>query len=123
MPIRVIALFRRRPDITHEQFSEHWGTKHADIVASLNVVKRNIIRYTQFHILPQETSALADAGYSIAQYDGMAELIADNLDDFREMTTDEGYIKTSTPDADKFIDKTSVTFLVVESHVKHERAM
>ncbi|KAF9003922.1 hypothetical protein BDQ17DRAFT_1541591 [Cyathus striatus] len=121
MPVRVLGLFRRRPDITHEQFIEYW-LKHPEIINSLPVVQRNIIRYTQFHVLPQETKEMTPPGHPIAPYDGMSEMIADSLEDFKEMITSEGYLKIASPDEDRFLDKTSMTVLVVEAHVMHERA-
>jgi hypothetical protein len=35
--IKVSVFLRRRPDLTHEQFSHYWKEKHAPLVMSLDV--------------------------------------------------------------------------------------
>ncbi|THG94670.1 hypothetical protein EW026_g6848 [Hermanssonia centrifuga] len=80
MVIRVIALMKRRPDITLEDFKEHWGTRNAGILTSIQAVREKVVRYNQFHVLTPPSDVLASAGVTIAPYDGMAEMWVDKID-------------------------------------------
>ncbi|KIJ26381.1 hypothetical protein M422DRAFT_38253 [Sphaerobolus stellatus SS14] len=93
MTVGVIALLKRRPDITHEQFIERWAKNHTKILASLNVTKRNIIRYSQLHVDLQYTETLKQAGRPAADFDGVDEMEVDKLDDLLDIFTDEGYLQ------------------------------
>jgi len=45
--IKVSVFFRKKPEITHEQFFIHWQTVHCDLVLATQACKENIIRYVQ----------------------------------------------------------------------------
>ncbi|KIJ24680.1 hypothetical protein M422DRAFT_39056 [Sphaerobolus stellatus SS14] len=122
MTIRTVAFLKRRPDITHEQFIERWGQNHAKIFTSLEVTKRNIIRYSQLHVNLQHSKTLNQAGLQVASFDGMVEMEVENLDDFLAIFTDEEFLKIGSPDEDNFLDKTSVQVIVGEAFVKFDRA-
>ncbi|KIJ36613.1 hypothetical protein M422DRAFT_782153 [Sphaerobolus stellatus SS14] len=121
MTVKIIALLKRRPDITHEQFIERWGENHAKILASLDVTKRNIIRYSQLHVNLQYTETLKQAGRPAADFDGVVEMEVEKLDDFLDIFTDEGYLKVAYPNEDSFLDRTSVQIVAGEPFVKFER--
>ncbi|KIM35575.1 hypothetical protein M413DRAFT_32431 [Hebeloma cylindrosporum] len=118
MSIRVTCLIKRRPDLTHEQFSEHWGKKHAEIFTSLKAVKTNIVRYNQFHVLEPQSKASAAAGLPIADFDGAAEFWVESLQDLFALFGDEEYLKKAVPDEANFLDRSSVQILVGEDQTK-----
>ncbi|KDR82193.1 hypothetical protein GALMADRAFT_58684, partial [Galerina marginata CBS 339.88] len=122
MTIRVTCLIKRRPDLTHEQFSEHWSKKHGEIFTSLKAVKTNIVRYNQFHVLEPQSRALAEAGLPIAEFDGAAEFWVDKLEDLLALFGDGEYLKNAVPDEANFLDRSSVQLLVGEDQTKWERA-
>ncbi|CAL1696218.1 unnamed protein product [Somion occarium] len=123
MAIRVVFLIKRRPDLTHEQFSEHWSKNHGRIFTSLKIVKENIIRYNQFHILEQPSEELVKIGLPVAPYDGAAEFTVEKLEDLLALFGDEAYQKNAFPDEDNFLDRNSVQVLVGEDHIKWVRGL
>ncbi len=65
--IKVIALLRRRPDLSFEQFVEHWHGPHAAIIRQLPGLRRYIQNPAHPH--PHRSWP----------YDGMAELVFDDV--------------------------------------------
>lgn len=45
--IKISVFFRKREDITHEEFFKHWQTVHADLTLAVQSFQDNIIRYSQ----------------------------------------------------------------------------
>lgn len=45
--IKISVFFRKREDITHEEFFKHWQTVHADLALAVKSFQDNIIRYSQ----------------------------------------------------------------------------
>ncbi|CAL1696219.1 unnamed protein product [Somion occarium] len=121
MAIRVVCLIKRRPDLTQEQFSEHWSKNHGRIFTSLKAVKENIIRYNQFHVLEQPSQELAKIGLPVAPYDGAAEFTIEKIEDLLALFGDEEYQKNAIPDEGNFLDRNIVQVLVGEDHVKWVR--
>lgn len=63
-PVTRLVLVRRRPDLTHEQFAEHWGTVHPPLARAHHP---GLARYVQ-HLISDALTPDAPA------FDGLAEL-------------------------------------------------
>ena len=86
--IKLTFALVRRAELTRESFQAYWLHHHAPLVASVQQVLR-IRRYVQTHSLPPEASAaLRDPRGGPADYDGVAQLWWDNLDDLAIASTD-----------------------------------
>jgi hypothetical protein len=57
--IRIIGFIKRRPDLTEEQFYEHWGNIHGPLVAPW-AVKHGIISYSQVRLVYRNTMRVPD---------------------------------------------------------------
>jgi hypothetical protein len=69
-PILGIMAFRRRPDLTHDQFIDYWLDRHRPLV--LGTAPAN--GYRQFHADPDASArAAVAAGVGLADFDGAAE--------------------------------------------------
>ncbi|KAJ6576411.1 EthD domain-containing protein [Mycena vulgaris] len=121
MPIRVTVLIRRRPDLTQEQFLQHWTTEHVQIFSNVKKVQEKVIRYNQFHILKPESDQLAAAGFPVPKYDAAAEFIVEKLDDLMELLQDQEYQQKVTADESNFLDHSSIQVLVGEDHIQYEK--
>jgi uncharacterized protein (TIGR02118 family) len=90
--IKVVFMIRRREGMTREEFQRYWREEHAELVkrhAGLPGVRR----YVQTHAINTDLDdALAGSrGSEPHQYDGVAELWWDSIDDLvRAATSDEG---------------------------------
>ncbi len=79
--IKLVCCLHRRPEMTREQFQEYWYTIHAPLVRKNAEVLR-IRRYVQVHT--RETpmnQALRGSRNAPPEYDGVAELWFDSLED------------------------------------------
>ena len=66
--IKQVSFFRRRKDLSPEDFREHWRTKHADVVRRLN----GLVRYVQNHGLNSSSG-----------FDGIAEVWFEDMESMR----------------------------------------
>ena len=70
--IKVVGLLTRRPELTHEQFVEHWLEIHAPLALAVPGVRR----YVQSHIIGTRTRP--DIPENDVEIDGIAELWYDD---------------------------------------------
>lgn len=70
--IKVVALLTRRPELTHEQFVEHWQEIHAPLAHAVPGVRR----YVQSHVIGTRTRP--DIQEADIEIDGIAELWYDD---------------------------------------------
>ena len=66
--IKSLSLLTRRPELTHEQFVEHWVRIHAPLAHHVP----GLLRYVQSHILEERTRP--DIPSLDVEVDGVAEL-------------------------------------------------
>ena len=71
-----IALLVRKEGMSHEEFVQYWQTNHTPIAKDIE----GVVRYHQ--VLPTEPEH--------AEFDGIAELYFENLDDLHEALGSEG---------------------------------
>lgn len=79
--IKLTFCLTRLPSLSREAFQAYWFDTHAPLVASVAEPLR-IRRYVQTHSLPTEVSAgLRASRGAPSEYDGVAELWYDSLED------------------------------------------
>jgi uncharacterized protein (TIGR02118 family) len=80
--IKVVFMVRRREEMTREEFQRYWREEHAELVKRHADVL-GIRRYVQTHARDTDLDdALARSrGSEPRQYDGVAELWWDSIDD------------------------------------------
>jgi uncharacterized protein (TIGR02118 family) len=79
--IKLTFCLTRLPHLSREAFQDYWFNTHAPLVASVAEPLR-IRRYVQLHSLPADASApLRASREAPAEYDGVAQLWFDSLDD------------------------------------------
>jgi len=111
--IKVSVFLTRRPDLTHEQFSQYWKDKHASLLMSLESFTSSVRRYTQQHSLNN-----VPGGFPILPYDGVAEVWFDNLSSAMTTFTHQDYDSIVAKDEENFLDRTkTVLFLSSESRI------
>lgn len=103
--IKLVFCLHRRPELTREQFQEYWYTIHAPLVRKNAEVLR-IRRYVQVHT--RETpmnQALQASRNAPPEYDGVAELWFDSLEDMAANRAPEAAAgRELLEDERKFID-------------------
>lgn len=88
--IKLVFMLRRREGITREEFQRYWKEEHAELVKRHAELLR-IRRYVQTHARDTDLDdALAGSrGSEPRQYDGVAELWWDSVDDLVSATASE----------------------------------
>jgi uncharacterized protein (TIGR02118 family) len=88
--IKLVFMVRRREGTTREEFQRYWSGEHAELVKRHAEVLR-IRRYVQTHARDTDLDhAIAESrGSEPRQYDGVAELWWDSVDDLVQVATSE----------------------------------
>ena len=111
--IKVSIFLTRRPDLTHEQFSQYWKDKHASLLMSLDSFASSVLRYTQQHSLND-----APGGLPILPDYGVAEVWFDNPSSAMTAFGHQDYSSIVAKDEENFLDRTkTVMFLSSESRI------
>lgn len=101
--IKLYAMLSRRPDLSHEQFSEHWRTVHRALAVKI----RRTRRYAQSHGLGEGLP-----GLRTQPWDGVAEVWLDDLAAASRSDPDlERYAK---PDEPNFIAADGLQQVIAE---------
>jgi hypothetical protein len=104
----MFALLRRNPDLTTEQFVEHWKERHGPLIAGTPELARHIHRYEQ-HVRhrPDGLSGNDDL-------DGVAVQWYRTIDDFAAFISEPAYAELIAPDERRFLDVGRIEFIITE---------
>ena len=97
--LKVHILSRRRSDMTHEQYVQHWRDVHAPLFASQPDVKRYVRRYIQCFITGDRPE-----GPMLGETDGLVELWFDDIEGFNAFGNSKSYLEVIKPDEERFTD-------------------
>lgn len=93
--VRVLALLRKREDISQDEFHRYWIEVHLKVFTSIAVVKKDLTKYEQvskFDFVISEANhhklhknhefceAVEKMGFSIPQWDGIALFEAESFE-------------------------------------------
>jgi uncharacterized protein (TIGR02118 family) len=107
--LKVGILVYRRPDLTHEQFVEHWRDIHAQLFSNQPVVKQYVRSYIHSRTFPNPPN-----GVTVADYDGIAQLWFDDIEGFHGVFSSNNYTDVIRVDEQKFTDPKRVEFFFSE---------
>jgi uncharacterized protein (TIGR02118 family) len=97
--LRALWVVRRKPGMSVEAFHEHWRHTHGPMVPRTP----SLVRYVQYHADPELQVAGAP------EFDGVAELCWNNLEEFRESFASDQMQQEQFPDMRKFLDPDRMT--------------
>jgi uncharacterized protein (TIGR02118 family) len=109
--LKVHILSRRRADMTHEQYVDHWKNVHAPLFASQPDVKRYVRRYVQCWITGDKP-----VGPNPGDTDGLVELWFDDIDGFIAFGNSPSYLNVIRPDEERFTDPKKCEYFFSEEH-------
>ena len=120
--IKLTFCLRRLPSLSRDEFQRYWRETHAPLVARHATVLR-IRRYVQLHSLPD--GDLVNAGLRASRggpedYDGVAELWWQSLDDLAAATASDAGRQASLElleDERRFIDLARSPLWIVRENV------
>lgn len=104
----MFALLRRNPELTTEEFVEHWRERHGPLIAGTPELARHIVRYEQ-HVRhrPDGLSGNDDL-------DGVAVQWYRTIDDFAAFISEPAYAEVIAPDERRFLDVGRIEFIITE---------
>ncbi|MFH1012117.1 MAG: EthD domain-containing protein [bacterium] len=98
--IITLGFIKRKPGLTHEEFSRHWRDVHGPLLRDTPEFARHLKRYVQHHIYPNhEFPELAPL-----EFDGFFESWFDSADARRQLLAEPLFKKLVLPDEAKFLD-------------------
>jgi uncharacterized protein (TIGR02118 family) len=107
--IVTLGFYKRRPDLSWEQYSEHWRTIHGPLLRETPGTNRYIRRYVQHHLRPN-TAFGADP----LPYDGFSETWYDSIEDRLEMFASGIWAEVFIPDEEKFLDRSRTAVSMID---------
>ncbi|KAI1416651.1 hypothetical protein F5Y13DRAFT_205493 [Hypoxylon sp. FL1857] len=108
--VRITFFIKKKTDLTSEEFHKYWSEEHSKVFLSVPIVRRNIIKYSQFH--SDSSVDLKKFGVIMIGYDGAVSMWANTLDDLLAVFTDEEYLRTVVPDEENFFNRAEVSTMV-----------
>ena len=107
--IRRVSILTRKPELTHEEFVEHWENVHGPLARAVPGIRR----YLQSHITDQHFRP--DIPAQTDDVDGIAELWYDSLEDL-ERSSQTPEAKALYADGALIIGKIR-TFIIKEKEI------
>jgi hypothetical protein len=105
--VRLTALLRRNPALSHEQFEAHWRDVHAGLLRGLPGIDQRVVRYEQ------HPRAVAPGLWTGSEgVDGMAVQWFPAVDDLLAMIAEPAYQQTIAPDERHLLDLDRSLFVV-----------
>ena len=105
--IKVIGLLTRKPELTHEQFVDHWLNIHGPLALGVPGVRR----YVQSHITG--TRSRPDIPDTDVQIDGFAELWYDSAEEFQRAA--------ASPEMKRLTDDGALFIGTIKSYIIDEK--
>ncbi|KAI0326539.1 hypothetical protein GY45DRAFT_1258785 [Cubamyces sp. BRFM 1775] len=111
--VRLAVLMAPKPGLSFEEFDRYWLDVHAEVFSSIAIVKRNLLKYEQFHLDPKYDDIIAaqSLAKSKTPFRGIAIFEATSLDKIFDIFQDEEYLRVVVPDEHKFFDHENAQIL------------
>lgn len=103
--VRIIGSVKRKEGVSKEEFENFWINEHPKLFNSLEVVKRNILKYEQAHANEVVSQALTESGLTVAPFDAMSIFEAPTFEALMEVFTSEEYKKTVGAESLKYFER------------------
>ncbi|MFE7277340.1 EthD domain-containing protein [Streptomyces sp. NPDC057623] len=113
--IKLVAVLRRRPDMTHAEYADYIRDVHGDLARAKRLTTR---KYLQNHVFDSAYGATGDIGYQLTwPRDSVTELYFDDLPSMGQVFADPYTRDVVGPDGANFSDLPAAHSLLVEEHV------
>jgi uncharacterized protein (TIGR02118 family) len=106
--ITLHAFLVRKPGLSHEEFLDHWRTKHGKLIRETPALARHLVRYEQHAALPD--------GRAGSDFDGIAVQVFESWDEFIAMLG-EPEAQLMREDEANFLDPDKLQILFSEDVV------
>ncbi|KAK5724264.1 Mediator of RNA polymerase II transcription subunit 7 [Elasticomyces elasticus] len=105
--LKISLFLKKQPNITEEFFHEHWKTQHVDVALRNRTFASKARKYNQVyrkvHVTLELREQARSFGIPVMEYDGIAEVWVDSLEDWKEVLADPDFVKAVGADEQLFI--------------------
>lgn len=111
--VKLIAFLKRNPQLSVEEFHEHWRVEHARRIVECPAAQRYLVRYEQNHRVGRdyERGPAADG----VEYDGVAIQWFRSARDFFAMAADPEFQEQVGSDEQVLLDTRATRWILTES--------
>jgi uncharacterized protein (TIGR02118 family) len=109
--VKLIICATRKAGLSREQFSAYWRNQHGPLVRSVPEFARHVRKYVQCH-WAGDAVPFGIAG----DYDGVAELWFDSVEDCARAFREPKYLEIIRPDELKFVDGSKCISFITDEH-------
>ncbi len=106
--LKLVALLRRRPDMSYDEFVAHWRDHHGPLIRDTPSIARHIARYEQ------HARHSADPWSGTEGVDGVAIQWFADFDAWKAFLAEPDYARLIAPDEARFLDGSKVEFVVLD---------
>jgi len=111
--VKLVICATRKEGFTFEEFDRYWRDKHGPLVRSVPEFTRHVRKYVQCHVV----KSAVPFGIA-ANYDGVAELWFDTIEEATAAFREPKYLEIIRPDELTFVDPHKcITFVTEELQV------
>ena len=107
--VKYIICATRKSGMTWEEFDAYWKNHHGTVVKSVPEFIRHVRKYVQCHLV-KGAMPLGAAG----NYDGIAELWFDSVEELEKAFNEPQYLEIIRPDELKFVDLSKCMSFITE---------
>ncbi|RPD63933.1 hypothetical protein L226DRAFT_567889 [Lentinus tigrinus ALCF2SS1-7] len=111
--VRLVILVAPKPGLSPDECRSYWLNTHSKVFSSIAIVKRNLLKYEQFHFDSRYTAPMTAMipGYMPPPFFGMAIFEAETIEKIYEVFQDEEYRRVVVPDEENFMSRKDVQML------------
>ena len=109
--VKVSVMLKRKPGMSPAEFHRYWKDVHGPLVLGVPELMRHFRKYVQCHSI---AGTFSDTPGAVSQYDGIAEVWADSIDEVKRALAEPRYLEVIRPDEYKFLDLANCVFMVTE---------
>jgi uncharacterized protein (TIGR02118 family) len=106
--IKLVCFFRRNPNLTRDEFHQHWLGSHGPLIAGTPELAQHIVRYEQNHRLASDYERDEPAAPG---FDGATVQWMDSMRSFTGFVKEPKYAELIAPDEAYFLDRSSLALL------------
>lgn len=106
--VKLFAFLRRSPDMSYDEFVEHWRDHHGPLIRETPELAKHIVRYEQHPRHRPEALSGSDG------VDGVAVQWFDSMDGFVGFISAPEYLELIAPDERRFLDMSKVEYIICD---------
>jgi len=107
----ILGYYKRKPGLSHDQFSHHWVNVHGPLIKSIPNIERYLIRYVQHHLKSDRSQDFPDN----AGFDGFSEAWFTTREAMDELFSLPFFSKEVIDDERKFLDMEATRWIVYDN--------